>query len=64
MGDSLTHGSCCNRLLQPATTPFRGRGDRDDQDLRFDEDDFGDDGGDVGGGQGADGDDGHSFSRA
>ena len=38
--------------------------DRDDQDLRFDEDDFGDNGGDVGGGHGADGDDCHSFSRA
>ena len=38
--------------------------DRGDQDLRFDEDDFGDNGGDVGGGHGADGDDCHSFSRA
>ena len=25
LSDSLTHGSCCNRLLQPATTPFLGR---------------------------------------
>ena len=25
LSDSLTHGSCCNRLLQPATTPFLER---------------------------------------